>query len=430
MNNTMKHNFTFIIKGDFCYSASKKELAARENHFLICINGICAGIFENIPMQYRHIPVTDYSGHLILPGLTDLHTHAPQYSFRGMGMDLELLDWLNTHTFPEESRYEDLAYARNAYRRFTDDMIHGPSTRACIFATRHVTATLLLMDMLDASGLITKVGKVNMDRNCPFPLCEADFNTSLSDTQLWLEASKKQKRCLPILTPRFIPSCSDPLMKGLADLQKNTGLPVQSHLSENLSEIEWVQELCPDSRFYGDAYYNYHLFGGETCPTIMAHCVHSSPEEIELLKSQNVWVAHCPQSNANLSSGIAPVRRYLDQDLRIGLGSDIAGGTCGSIFRAMADAIQVSKLYWRLIDTDAVPVTVEEAFWMGTAGGGTFFGKTGSFLPGWDADILVMDESRFPNTSPLTLRQRLERVIYLSEDRDILHKFVAGRQLF
>ena len=162
----------------------------------------------------------------------------------------------------------------------------------------------------------------------------------------------------------------------------------------------------------------------------MAHCVHSSSEEIELLKSQNVWIAHCPQSNTNLSSGIAPVRRYLDLGLRTGLGSDVAGGVNASIFRAMADAIQVSKLYWRLADTSAAPVTVEEAFWMGTAGGGSFFGKTGSFLSGWDADILVMDESRFPDTGCLTLRQRLERIIYLSEDRDILHKFTAGMQLF
>ena len=137
---------------------------------------------------------------------------------------------------------------------------------------------------------------------------------------------------------------------------------MQSHLSENFGEIAWVKELCPNTHFYGEAYSQFDLFGGD-CPTIMAHCVHSSDEEIALMKKQGVYIAHCPQSNTNLSSGISPARRYLDKGLHIGLGSDIAGGTSVSILRAMADAIQVSKLYWRLVDSSMKPLTVEEAFY-------------------------------------------------------------------
>ena len=249
MNDNLKNNLTFIIKGDLCFSASPTELITKENSFLICVDGVCEGVFDKIPRQYSRLPVIDCTGHLILPGLTDLHIHAPQYPFRGMGMDLELLDWLNTHTFPEEGRYEDPAYAGNAYRRFTDDMIHSPNTRACIFATRHVPATLLLMNMLEASGLITRVGKVNMDRNSPSPLCETDWKASIEDTKIWLKAAKDFRRCQPILTPRFIPSCSDPLMEALSHLQQNTKLPVQSHLSENLAEIEWVGNCVPTAAF-------------------------------------------------------------------------------------------------------------------------------------------------------------------------------------
>ena len=158
---------------------------------------------------------------------------------------------------------------------------------------------------------------------------------------------------------------------------------MQSHLSENFGEIAWVKELCPATHFYGEAYSQFGLFGGD-CPTVMAHCVHSSDEEIALMKKQGVYIAHCPQSNTNLSSGIAPARRYLDAGLHIGLGSDIAAGSSLSILRAMADAIQVSKLYWRLADSSVRPLTLEEAFYMGTEGGGSFFGKVGSFKEGYE----------------------------------------------
>ena len=213
-------------------------------------------------------------------------------------------------------------------------------------------------------------------------------------------------------------------------LQMQTGLPVQSHLSENLSEIAWVQELCPKSRFYGDAYAQAGLFGGPGCPTIMAHCVHSTPEEMALMRQNQVFVAHCPASNTNLASGIAPVRRFLEQGVPVGLGSDVAGGTEMSIFRAMADAIQVSKLRWRLVDDGLAPLTVEEAFYLGTAGGGAFFGQVGSFAPGYAFDVLLLDDRRYSPPGTLDLSQRLARTIYLAQSQDLVHKYVEGRQLF
>lgn len=286
-----------------------------------------------------------------------------------------------------------------------------------------------LMDLMEATGLKTMVGKVNMDRNCPDFLVEESAEASLRETRLWLEEIKgRYSNTQPILTPRFIPTCTDELMEKLKGLQKQYGLPVQSHLSENMGEIAWVKELCPWSECYGDVYDHFGLFGGDV-KTIMAHCVWSGEEETERLRERGVYVAHCPQSNTNLSSGIAPVRRYLDQELKVGLGTDVAGGSSASVFRAMADAIQVSKLRWRLQDESLKPLTVTEAFYLGTKGGGSFFGKVGSFEVDYEFDALVLNDSGLRHPQPLNLQERLERFIYLADERHIEAKYVAGKKV-
>ena len=310
---------SFAIKGDICHSLAPRQLECVEGGCAVCADGRSAGVFRTLPEQYAGLPVLDCTGRLVLPGLVDLHVHASQFAYRGTGMDMELLDWLNACAFPEESRFADLDYAARAYGRFVEDVVRGPNTRACVFATAQ-----------------------------------------------------------PMLTPRFIPSCSDALLRELGAIQRESGLPVQSHLSENRGEVQLVRELCPWSAFYGAAYDEYGLFGGDGCDTVMAHCVLSEEPELELIRERGVYIAHCPASNMNVSSGIAPVRRFLDMGLRAGLGSDVAGGTLTSIFRAMADAIQVSKLRWRLVDESLPALTAPEAFWLGTAGGGALFG-TGSF---------------------------------------------------
>ncbi|MEG0215786.1 MAG: amidohydrolase family protein, partial [Hungatella sp.] len=303
----------FVLKGNLCYSTEPTMLQIVEQGYLVCEDGKSLGIYPELPEEFAELPLEDYGDQLILPGLVDLHVHAPQYAFRGLGMDLELLDWLNTHTFPEEAKYRDLDYARKAYGIFAEQMKQSATTRACIFATIHNSATKILMDQMEESGLVTMIGKVNMDRNSPEYLVEASAEQSAADTVTWLEEmAGKYERVMPILTPRFIPSCSDDLMKRLKKIQLQYHLPVQSHLSENPGEISWVQELCPGAEFYGDAYDRFGLFGGD-CKTVMAHCVYSGEEEQRRMKERGVFVAHCPQSNTNLSSGIAPIRRYLEE---------------------------------------------------------------------------------------------------------------------
>ena len=418
---------TFALKGNIIFTPVCGKLEVRPRQYLVCENGLVAGIFETLPERFANIPVHDHGDRLILPGLVDLHVHASQYAYRGLGMDMELLDWLEENAFPAEARFADPAYAAAAYRVFADELTRSATTRASIFATVHRPATLLLMDLLEKAGLRGFVGKLNMDSNCPDYLRETTEG-SLAETRRWLEESAGFSGVRPVITPRFIPSCSEALMNGLGGLQRQFGAAMQSHLSENLSEIEWVKQLRPSTRFYGEAYSQPGLFGGE-CPTVMAHCIWSGEEERALMKERGVFLAHCPQSNMNVSSGIAPVRTWLREGQKAGLGSDVAGGAHLSIFRAMTDAIQCSKLRWRLVDDSLPALTLPEALYLATKGGGEFFGKVGSFEPGYEFDAIVMDDSALPTTRQRTLTERLERVVWLSDGLP-LAKYVAGRQLF
>ena len=416
---------SFVLAGDICYSTSPTQVSCTRDGYLVCIDGVSAGVFETLPDAYASLPRLDCTGRLIVPGMSDIHLHAPQYAFRGIGMDLELIDWLDSHAFPEEAHYADLAYAERAYGIFVEDLKRSATTRAVVFATLHVPATELLMDKLEQTGLITYVGKVNMDRNSPDDLRETREESARA-TRVWAERTAgRYARTRPIITPRFTPSVSDPLMADLAAIREEFDLPVQSHLSENLSEIDWVRELCPWSSCYADAYGHFGLLGPQT---IMAHCVHSGDEEIELLRASGTYVAHCPQSNAYLASGIAPARRYLERGVNMGLGTDIAGGASLSMFRCMADAVAASKLRWRLVDQSLAPLTAQEAFWLATVGGGSFFGQVGSFAPGYELDALVLDDAGIRTPHELGIWERVERYIYLAEEGGaIARKFVAGR---
>ena len=416
---------TFALKGNLLYTPSPEKLVSLASHYLVCEGGKVSGAFPVLPERYKGISVRDFGDSLIIPGFVDLHMHAPQYAMRGLGMDMELLQWLESFTFPEEARYADLLYAEKAYRIFAQDLKKSSIARACIFGTIHADATFLLMQLLEETGIVAAVGKVNMDVNCPDYYGESTMQ-SISETVRWIEASQERfQRIFPILTPRFAPVCSSGLMGELAGLQQKYCLPLQSHLSENRAEGQWVQSLFPESRFYGEVYDRFGIFGSHG-PTVMAHCVYSSPDEVALMKERGVFIAHCPQSNVNLASGIAPARSYLDGGQRMGLGSDISGGFSLSGFRAISDAIQMSKLFWRLQDTDKKPLSLSDAFYLATKGGGAFFGKVGSFEEGYAFDALVLDDTFLPSPAGLDMVSRLERLVYLADQRAMREKYVSG----
>ena len=422
---------SFVLRGGIAYSENINGIVTYYRGYLVCVDGICKGAFVNLPDKYKGLKLYDYGERLIIPGMTDLHVHAPQYTFRGIGMDAELLEWLSTYTFPEEAKYSDMEYAKKAYGYFAEDLRRCFTTRAVVFGTMHNEATINLMDQLEDTGVITYVGKVNMDRNGGEGLQEESAEASLQATLDWLQAIEgRYKNTKPILTPRFIPSCSDDLMRGLGKLSVERNLRIQSHLSENQSEVAWVKELVPESTSYANAYELFDTMGSAELPTIMAHCVYSGEEEMSILKKHGAYIAHCADSNMNLTSGIAPIRKFMDAGIKVGLGTDVAAGSSMNMLKTMLITLQASKMYYRLVDTDVKPLSFEEVFYLATAGGGEYFGKVGTFKDGYEFDAVVIDDSKMYSMRDMSIRERIERMCYNDADAIIKDKFVKGKKVY
>lgn len=418
----------FALKGNFIWSDGPAELNLRPGAYAVCEeNGLCAGVFDALPERWAALPVRDLGDALIVPGYSDLHTHAAQYRHLGLGMDLQLIGWLDELTYPEEARFSDAAFARQVYGRFADELRAGFTTRAAIFASAHREGTEILMELLDATGLRTRVGKVNMDRNAPDYIRERDAAAALADTERWLaETAGRFENTEPILTPRFVPSCTPETLSGLGRLRAKWRVPVQSHLDETPEEVAWVRELCPDSASYAQIYDEAGLLGPET---VMAHCIYLTEPEIELMAARGSFIAHCPASNYNVRSGIAPVRKYLDRGLRIGLGTDISGGHTLDMAQAVRDALSVSRLLWRLGEGQYPHLRAREAFYLATAGGGAYFGRVGAFREGYEFDAVAVDDSGWRWASD-DIEKRFEKLVYTARSENVVAKYVAGRKLF
>jgi len=420
-----------IYKGQILFTPSPDTFEVIENGYIaVDDDGKIEGVYNDVPETLRKYEVIDFGDKLLIPGMYDLHVHAPQYRNEGMAMDLELLPWLEKYTFPEETKYKDIAYAKVMYSHFVKDMLKEGTLRAAVFATIHPESTKVLAHLFDDAGMGAMIGLVGMNRNCPQELSNG-VDEVVNDTLKLVEEVKTMPLVDAIVTPRFVPSCTSEMLAALGALACEKQLPVQSHLSENKSEIAWVKELEPQSSCYGDAYYRYGLFGHT--PTLMAHCVYTDGEELELMKRQGVMVVHCPTSNCNVASGIAPIRKFLDAGIPVALGSDISGGHHLSIFRVMQYAQQMSKLKYADTGGKMPFLSLCEVFFLATKSGGSFFGNVGSFEHGYDFDALVIDDAPLNAANnevgcqQYSLQQRLERFVYLGDSGMIKHRFVKGK---
>lgn len=415
-----------IYKGNIVWTAKPEQFEILNNAFIGVDQGRVQFVCESLPIEFSKNEVEDFGENLIIPGFVDLHFHAPQYANLGLGLDKELLPWLTDYTFPEEAKYADLDYASGVFKKVAYDLWRNGTTRVVLLSTLHRQATEKLMEIMDQSGLGAYVGKVNMDRNSPDNLIEKT-EESIEQTRLWLERTNAlYPRVKPIITPRFVPTCTSTLMHGLADLSKAFNVPVQSHISENTSECEWVKALHPEAKDYVDVYEKHGLMHNRT---VMAHCVHNSMEEIKRFAELGVYAAHCPNANYNLSSGIMPVRTFLNEKVNVGLGTDVGAGHKVAISQVMVSAIQGSKLVWLESKKTMSPLTLSEAFYLGTKGGGAFFGSVGSFEVGYEFDALVIDDSTLSVGASRSIEERLQRFIYVGDDRQIVKRFVAGKEV-
>lgn len=415
-----------LLKGNILHTPAPGQLEALPHGGLLLEeDGTIRAVLSHIP-EGLEARVIDYGDRLLLQSFCDMHLHAPQYPMLGMGTDLPLLQWLHRYAYPTEARFADTDYARRVYRQLAQALIANGTTRVCMFSSLHTDATLILMEELEKAGVTGFVGKVNMDRNGD-PALQETTEGSKRETLRWLEACTGFRYVRPILTPRFTPSCTDGLMAFLGDLAQERGLYVQSHLSENKNEVEWVRTLHPDCSQYWQTYAKFGLWKEHT---LMAHCVQCGEEEIRSMAENGVIAVHCPDSNVNICSGTAPVRHLLESGVWVTLGSDIAGGAQLPMNQVITASIRASKVR-HMTDPAAPPfLTAAEGYYLGAASGHRYFGAGPGFAPGDKLHALVVDDSAFPEpASSLSLPERLERALYLMTPDSITARWSEGRLL-
>lgn len=407
-----------LIKGNIIFTKNKDEFEVIENGFILEDKGIICDVGLSLDKTHADVEIIDYSNHLLIPGFVDLHFHAVQYGNLGIGLDEELLDWLNTYTFKEEEKFKDLAYAEIIFREALENIIRLGTTRIVFFSSIHEDATKLLIDLCDEYQIAAYVGKVNMDRNASEGLLEAS-EASLEATKRLMDAYDNM-----IITPRFVPSCTLDLMNELGKLSNKT-YPVQTHISETEDEIKWVKSLHPQAKNYLDVYDTCGLIHSKT---ILAHCVFCTNEEKNTIKEKDAYVAHCPSANFNLTSGIMNVKDYINKGINVGLGTDVGAGNTPSIKNIIVEAIKMSKVNHMINSSDEV-LSFSEAFYLATKGGGAYFGKVGSFEKGYDLDLLVVKPDDLSVSRGINCIEQLQRFVYAGHHDMIRTSYCRGKKL-
>jgi guanine deaminase len=412
------------IKGNIIYTKVKDCFEIHENSYIVINDKKIIGIYNKLPNSYEDITVIDYGNNaIIIPAFIDLHIHAPQYLQMGIGLDLELIEWLEQYTFKYEALFSDVNYAKKLYPRFVDRLYKEGTLRSCIFGTIHNKSTQVLVDELKKKKLSAYVGKVNMDQNAPNDLLQST-KCSVEETKEFVEDKNNTTELItPIITPRFAPCCTSELLSKLGELSMEKQLPVQTHLSENRKEVQWVKSLFPDSKNYSDVYKKHNLYGNQK--TILAHSIYLTDEEVEMARQEkNVYLVHCPNSNSNLSSGIMPVTHYLDKGINVGLGTDVGAGNKISMTEMITNAVQCSKIRHVYNEQERV-LSISEAFYLATKVNGSFFGKVGSFEEGYYFDALVIRD-KDPLISFLSPLEKLQRYLYCGDSCSIVERYLEG----
>src|SRR5581483_8254363 len=325
--------------------------------------------------------VTLGSDQFLLPGLVDLHIHAPQWPQLGKALDLPLEDWLQTYTFPLESRYADTDFARTVYEALVDSLLWNGTTTAMYFGTLHLPATQILADVCLKRSQRALIGRVAMDDplQCPDFYRDSSARVAEAETRAFIAyvrsmPGNQSGLIKPVITPRFIPSCTDDLLRRLGSLARETGCHVQTHCAESDWENDYVLKRCGKSDAAA-----LDGFGLLSRRTILAHGNFVSDEDVGLIRTRGSGIAHCPLSNVYFSDAVFPLRRILQQGVHVGLGSDIAGGASPSILDNVRHAVIASRRLESGVDPalerserqrPGSRIDAVTAFWLATAGGG------------------------------------------------------------
>jgi guanine deaminase len=380
---------------------------------------------------------------ILVPGLVDLHVHAPQFPQLGTALDVPLEDWLQRYTFPLESRYADLGFAEEVYERLVETLLAHGTTTALYFATIHLPATKRLAEICLSRGQRALVGRVGMDHpdQCPDDYRDPSAAVAIAETRALIahiralpgnEAALVQ----PVITPRFVPACTDALLEGLGALAEETGCHVQTHCSESDWEHGHVLARCGET---DTAVLD--RMGLLRRGTVLAHGNFIEPADAARIRARGAGVAHCPLSNIYFAGAVFPLAEMLGQGLHVGLGSDIAGGPSASLFEAARQAVACSRLLESGTDSrkpasergrPGARIDFRSAFRLATAGGGEALGlPIGLFRPGYAFDAVLIQSSLPDGNLRFTASDNaetvLERIVLGAGRGDIARVWVSGR---
>ncbi len=374
-----------------------------------------------IPASYG---LHDHRGKLIVPGFIDSHVHFPQTAIIGSHGE-QLLEWLENYAFPAEKRFADRKYAGRMANFFIRELLRNGTTSAMVFSTVHAGSVEAVFEAALARNMRLISGKTLMDRNAPEQLCDTP-QSGYDQSRELLKKYHNNKRLLYAITPRFAPTSSPEQLAEAGRLKREfPDVYVQTHLSENRAEIAWVRELFPERATYLDVYDHYGLTGPRS---IFAHCLHLEDEEWQGLARTGSTIAFCPTSNLFLGSGLFSLDRARQEQVRVGMATDVGGGTSFSLLTTLGEGYKVLQLQQQ-------NMAGAEALYLATLGGAEALGLDhllGSFTPGKEADCIVLDPGATPllelrSSQAESIGELLFALMTLGDDRAVSHTYVDGR---
>ncbi|WP_288401489.1 guanine deaminase [uncultured Acinetobacter sp.] len=386
------------------------------------------GIWED---AQDHLPANVYIQHypeqLIIPGMIDTHIHFPQTEMVGAYGE-QLLSWLNTYTFPTEIQFKDKAYASEIANFFVNELLKNGTTTALVFCTVHPESVDALFEAAAQHQMRLIAGKVMMDRHAPEALCDS-ADSSYDDSKALIEKWHGQGRALYAITPRFAPTSTPEQLERAGQLKaEHPDVYVHTHLSENKDEITWVKDLFPAQKGYLDVYHHYGLTGQRS---VFAHCVHLEDAEWQCMHETDSAIAFCPTSNLFLGSGLFPLNKTWQQQVKVGLGTDVGAGTSFSLLQTVNEAYKVQQL-------QGDKLSAYESLYHATLGGAKALdldNKLGNFNVGKEADFVVLNLKptalqQLRQSRAKSLEDSLFALFTMGDDRNVEATYIYGQKAY
>lgn len=404
-----------------------QEAVSHNTHGAVCIEGgliTAVGPADALRKANPTAKVVDYGKALLMAGFVDAHVHYPQTAMIA-SWGKRLIDWLNSYTFPEEMRFEDPAYAQEIAERYLDlTRAHGTTTMAS-FATIHTASVEAFFSAAQSRGQRIVTGKTCMDRNAPAGLRDT-AQSAYDDSKALLEKWHGVDRLSYAITPRFSPTSTPEQLNALGALwAEHPDCLMQTHLSEQTDEIEWVSGLYPTARDYLDTYEMHGLLGARG---LYGHAIHLTTRERARLKDVGAALVHCPTSNTFIGSGLFDMAGLMAERHTIGLATDTGGGSSFSMLRTMAAAYEIGQLRHS-------PLHAAQLLWLATQGSAQALhmgDKIGNLAPGYEADIVVLDLASTPAIAQRsdraeTIWEAVFPTIMMGDDRAIRATWINGK---